>query len=332
VTTVLLVGVGAVGARAARQLVETPGIDRLLIADARPARVGEVAEAMGDKAEIVDWQAGTPLPAGVDTVACAVPSGDDITIARDALDAAVPCVSASDDTLTIQGLLELDASARDMNVPIVVGAGLAPGLSDVLVRHAANSFDTLDDVNIARWGAAGEASASSVRVALADRGAELRDGAVVELRKRGGEELVWFPNPVDARACEPVANGLELLLHAVPNLARASIRFGRAEKPSRSWPRRQDPINEWGALRVEVWGTRGALREPAVFGAIDRTATAAGTVLALSAAALAGALPTLVRPTPGAWGLGGVVEPRAFLAELARRGVKVAVFEGVPVA
>jgi len=109
VTTVLLVGVGAVGARAARQLVETPGIDRLLIADARPARVGEVAEAMGAKAEIVDWQAGTPLPAGVDTVACAVPSGDDITIARDALDAAVPCVSASDDTLTIQGLLEVAA-------------------------------------------------------------------------------------------------------------------------------------------------------------------------------------------------------------------------------
>ena len=331
-TTVLLVGVGAVGARAARQLVETPGIDRLLIADARPARVGEVAEAMGAKAEIVDWQAGTPLPPGVDTVACAVPSGDDITIARDALDAAVPCVSASDDTLTIQGLLELDASARDMNVPIVVGAGLAPGLSDVLVRHAANSFDTLDDVNIARWGAAGEASASSVRVALADRGAELRDGVVVELRKRGGEELVWFPNPVDARACEPVANGLELLIHAVPNLPRASIRFGRAEKPTRSWPRRQDPINEWGALRVEVWGTRGAQREPAVFGAIDRTATAAGTVLALTAAALAGALPTLIRPTPGAWGLGGVVETRAFLAELARRGVKVAVFEGVPVA
>jgi len=332
VTTVLLVGVGAVGARAARQLVETPEVDRLLLADARPARVAQVAEAMGPKAEIVDWQPGTALPDGVDAVACAVPSGDDVTIARDALDAAVAFVSASDDTETIQRLLGLDAAAREMGVPLVVGAGLAPGLSDVLVRHAADSFDTIDDVNIARWGAAGEASASSVRVALSARGAELRDGAVVELRKRGGEELVWFPNPVDARACEPVGNGLELLAHAVPGLARASIRFGRAERPTRSLPLRRDPMNEWGAVRVEVWGVRGAEREPRVFGAIDRTATATGTVLAVTVAGLAGAIPAVVRAEPGARGLGGVVEPRAFLGELARRGLKVAIFEGVPVA
>jgi hypothetical protein len=332
VTTILLVGVGAVGARAARQLVETPGVDRLLLADARPARVAEVADAMGDKAEIVDWQPGLPLPEGVAAVACAVPAGDDVTIARDALDATVPCVSASDDTLTIQGLLALDDAARETGVPIVVGAGLAPGLSDVLVRHAADGFDTVDDVNVARWGAAGEASASTVRVALADRGAELRDGVVGELRKRGGEELVWFPDPVDARGCEPVANGLELLTHAVPGLTRATIRFGRAEKPTRSWPRRSDPINEWGALRVEVWGSRGAAREPVVYGAIDRTATAAGTVLAVATAAVAGLLPGLIRSEPGAYGLGRVVVPRAFLGELARRGLKVAIFDGVPVA
>ncbi len=330
--TVLLVGAGAVGARAARQLVETPGVDRLLIADARPARAAEVGGAMGDAAEIVDWQPRMALPAGVDAVACAVPAGDDIAIARCALDASVPCVSASDDTATIQELLELDAPARENGVAIVIGAGLAPGLADVLVRHAAESFDTVDEVNVARWGAAGEASASSVRVALLDRGAELRDGEVVELRKRGGEELVWFPNPVDARPCEPVSNGLELLSDAVPNLARATIRFGRAERPTRSWPRRNDPMNEWGALRVEVWGRRGAVREPVVYGAIDRTATATGTVLALTTAALAGALPGVVRSTPGARGLGGVVEPRGFLTELARRGVKVAIFEGVPVA
>jgi hypothetical protein len=313
-------------------LVETPGVDRLLLADARPARVAEVAEAMGAKAEIVDWQPGTALPEGVDMVACAVPSGDDVTIARDALDAAVPFVSASDDTETIQQLLELDQAAREIGVTVVIGAGLAPGLSDVLVRHAADSFDTIDDVNIARWGAAGEASASSVRVALSDRGAELRNGEVVELKKRGGEELVWFPNPVDARPCEPVSVGLELLAHAVPGLARASIRFGRAERPARSLPLRRDPMNEWGALRVEVWGARGAGREPRVFGAIDRSATATGTVLAVTAGGLVGVLPAVLRAEPGARGLGGVVEPRAFLEELARRGLKVAIFEGVPVA
>jgi hypothetical protein len=91
-------------------------------------------------------------------------------------------------------------------------------------------------------------------------------------------------------------------------------------------------VNEWGAIRVEVWGRRGAAREPVVYGAIERTEIAAGTVLALTAAGLSGALPTLVDRRPGVQGLGSVVTPRAFLAELASRGVKVAVFEGVPVA
>ncbi|MGZ4674938.1 MAG: hypothetical protein ACXVJ7_09495 [Acidimicrobiia bacterium] len=330
-TTVLLVGAGAVGGRAARQLVETPGVEQLLIADARPNRAAQVAEVMGDRATTIEWQPGMDLPDGVTAIAAAVPPGDDVTIARDAIDAGVPCVTATDDTTAIQALLELDAPARDTGVPIVIGAGLAPGLTDVLVRHARETFDVVDDVNVARWGAAGEASASTVRVALADRGAELRDRAITPLVKRGGEELVWFPNPVDARACEPVSNGLELLLHAAPQLERATVRFARAEKPPRTWPRRPDPINEWGAIRVEVWGRRGAARDTVVYGAIERTEIAAGTVLALTTAALAGVLPGLVRPRPAVSGLGGVVETRPFLAELARRGVKVAIFEGVPV-
>jgi hypothetical protein len=331
VTTVLLVGAGAVGGRAARQLVETPGVDRLLVADARPARAGQVAELMGERATTIDWQPGTGIPEGVSAIAAAVPAGDDVTIVRDAIDAGVPCATVTDDTAAIQDLLALDAAATGCGVPVVIGAGLAPGLSDLLIRHACDVFDVVDDVNVARWGVAGEASASTVRVALADRGAELRLGVVEALAKRGGEELVWFPNPVDARACEPVGNGLELLLHAAPDLERATVRFAPPEKPPRGWPRRVDPVNEWGAIRVEVWGRRGAAREAVVYGAIERTEIAAGTVLALTTAALAGVLPGLVTATPGVRGLGGVAAPRAFLAALAHRGVKVAVFEGVAI-
>jgi len=331
VSTVLLVGAGAVGGRAARQLVETPGVERLLVADARPARAAQVAELMGEKASTIEWHPGSGLPDGVHVVATAVPPGDDVTIVRDAIDAGVPCVTTTDDTTALQTLLELDPEARERGVTVVVGAGLAPGLSDLLLRHARDGFDAIDDVNIARWGVAGEASASTVRVALADRGAELRGGVIEPLVKRGGEELIWFPNPVDARACEPVSNGLELLRHAIPDLDRATVRFAPPEKTPRGWPRRPDPVNDWGAVRVEAWGRRGAAREAVVYGAIERTEIAAGTVLALTAAALAGALPGLVVPAAGVSGLGGVAEPRAFLAELSRRGVKVAIFEGVAV-
>jgi len=72
-----------------------------------------------------------------------------------------------------------------------------------------------------------------------------------------------------------------------------------------------------------------------VYGVIDRTAIAAGTVLAVAAARLAGIAPGLAArkgPSAGAHGLAALVEPVPFLAELARRGVKAAVFEGVAVA
>ena len=77
---------------------------------------------------------------------------------------------------------------------------------------------------------------------------------------------------------------------------------------------------------------RDHARALVVYGVIERTAVAAGTVLAVTAAALAGALPEVAPgDTPGATGLGAVVKSAPFLAELARRGVKAAAFEGVAV-
>jgi hypothetical protein len=83
-----------------------------------------------------------------------------------------------------------------------------------------------------------------------------------------------------------------------------------------------------------VWGWRAGARTVVVYGVIERTGVAAGTVLAVAGARVAGLLPDLrLRATePGARGLGALVEPAPFLAELAHRGVKAAAFEGVTAA
>ncbi len=82
-----------------------------------------------------------------------------------------------------------------------------------------------------------------------------------------------------------------------------------------------------------MWGWRANTRDAVVYGVIERPGVAAGTVLAVTTAKIAGLLPALQlrTPEPGARGLGAVVEPAPFLAELARRGVKAAAFEGVTV-
>jgi hypothetical protein len=142
--------------------------------------------------------------------------------------------------------------------------------------------------------------------------------------------LVWFPEPIGGRDCRTVTAGAGLLVDAFPDVGRISVQLG--EPPRRSWPKRRfGDAGDWGAARVEVWGRRQGTHDCVVYGIVERTAVAAGAVLAVVAARLAGAIgaPLL---EPGVRGVGALVEPVPFLAELSQRGVRAAVFEGVPVA
>jgi len=332
--TILLDGAGAVGVRAARQLVDTPGIDRLLVSARGSSRAQDVARALGDRAEAVDLRPDDSLPEGVDAVAAALPAGLVVARARRAVEAGVPFASSVDDADATAALLDLDEAARNAGVVVAPGCGLAPGMADVLSRHAADALDSVDEIHVARAGAAGPASMAAVRRARRETPVEWRDGDWHEERRRD-PELVWFPDPIGARECEPVAMGVLLLVRAFAGVRRVTVRL--SEPPSRrlAWPGRRGLDEGWGSTRVEAWGWRGQAREVMVYGVIDRTAVATGTVLAVAAARLAGVAPGLGArdgPDGGVHGLAALVEPVPFLAELARRGVKAAVFEGVGVA
>jgi hypothetical protein len=334
-TTVLLAGLGAVGTRAARQLADTPGVDRLLVVDRDAERTAMVAEALGDRVDALEWGGAGPALAGVDAVASALGGGVDATFADRCVEARIPFASVDDDTRVLHDLLARDHEARARGVAVAAGCGLAPGLADVLARHAAGAFETVDEVHVARAGASGPACISTMRRARHDRALEWRDGELVESRRRVGAELVWFPDPIGALECELVANGVELLAASFTGVARVSMRFAEPpeERPLLRWLRPPMANAGWGATRVEVWGTRGRAREAMVYGVIEQTSTAAGTVLAVTTAGLAGVLDVLSEPRPvGVHGLATLVEPIPFLAELSNRGVRAAVFEGVPVA
>ena len=325
-TTALLVGAGAVGVRAGRQLVDTPGLEKLLVADRHPERARELAEVLGGTA--VPYG---PLPAGIDAVALAIPGDPAVPYAHRAAVARVPVAAVSDDPTGLTGLLALDPLAQEQEVSVVVGCALAPGLTDVLARHAADALDEADEVHVARVGAAGEACATALRRVRRERPVEWRDGRARTVR-RLGPELVWFPDPVGARECVSIA-GVETIHQTVQTVTRATLRAADVPPPRRRLLGPPRPRDDWGAARVEVWGWRGSVRDAVVYGVIERPGVAAGTVLAVATAKIAGLLPSvqLRTPLPGARALGAVVEPAPFLAELARRGVKAAAFEGVAV-
>jgi hypothetical protein len=332
VTTVLLVGTGAVGAAAARQLLDTEGIDELLLAGRRPARAAELAARLGARARAVEYRPGEPLPSDIAAVATAVPSEVDAAVAATAVDAGVSFVSCTDASSAVDALYALDRGAVEAGVTLAAGCGLAPGFSDVLVAHAVNALDEADEVHVARAGVAGPASQASVRRALREPALEWHGGAWHEDR-RYGPELVWLPEPFGPRECESVGSTIRALVRGLPAVRTATFRVCEPERRRVSLPGR-GPEEQWGAARVVVWGRRGRVHEPIVYGVVDRLAPSAGAVLAVATAVLAGALPALrtgVGTPAGVRSLAELVAPVPFLAELAQRGLSAVAFEGVEV-
>jgi hypothetical protein len=326
VSTVLLAGLGEVGVRAARQLVETQGIDRLLVAGRDPRRSQEVCASLGDRARAIEWHPGDDLPPGVDAVAACVPDRLEEAVVDAALRAAVPVAITTDTSDALEVVLALDQAARDAGVVVAAGCGLAPGLACVLARHAADLFDSVEEIRVARCGIAGPASERAVREELRPLPDRVRGGH----RRRGPRlcELVWFPEPLSARDCQFVTGGGVLLERAFGGVERLS--WSLAEPQQRRFGlRRGDPDEGWGAVRVEVFGRRDGSIEPVVYGVVDRTALAAGVVLAAATARLVGPGRAL-RQESGVHSLAALVDPVEFLADIATRGVRAAVFEGAP--
>ncbi len=325
---IAVVGAGAVGSRVARQLASTPEVDELVVVDAQPARAEAVAAAIADEGRVRTAPASDQLPGGLDVVVLSVAPGAHRDLAERALEAGSSVVSTSDQLDDVTALLALDAEARERGRSVVVGAGFAPGLTCVLACHAAGTFDSVDEVHVAKVGTGGPSCARQHHDALAGEALDWRDGGWVRRRGGSGRELCWFPDPVGPEDCYRAALPDALLLvGSFPGVSRVTARVGanRRDRFTARLPmlRRPHPEGGVGAVRVEVRGRRGQGRDVAVLGAMDRPGVAAGAVAAVAAVWVADG-----QLAAGAAGLASSVSPVPFLAELARRGVKAAAFDG----
>lgn len=336
---VVVVGGGIVGVRAARELV-SPGPDgasttgRVGLVSRRPQRRAQLASSFGRDVEVTD---GLRLDGGdrPDVVVVARAAREQADVARAAVAAGCHVVTTSDDPDEVAELLALDERARAAGVSVVVGATMSPGLSCLLAALAARGMDAVDEVHVARAGAAGPACARQRLRALRGTAVEWRDGNWQRRAGFSGRELCWFPDPVGAHDCyraelpEPA-----LLVDALPGLQRVSARLAanRRDRAFAVLPVLVGPPPEGGpgAIRVEVRGSRAGERAVTVYGAFDRPGVASAATAAVAALWLGGspALAGVAAPEPGARSLAAVGDPRPLLAELARRGVRAAVFEG----
>ena len=319
---IAVVGSGAVGSRAARQLASTDGVE-VLVDDPDLGRVGRTLAAIGDRARRL---ADGDRP---DAVVVASPTGTQVDHARRWLADGVAVVTTGDDVADVQALLDLDAEAAERGVPVVVASGFAPGVSCLLAAHAAATFDHVDEIHVARVGTGGPSCARQHHAALRGVSLDWRDGAWQRRQAGSGRELCWFPDPVGGRDCYRAALPDPLLLvPAFPGVERVTSRLAanRRDRLTAGLPMLRPPHAEGGpgAIRVELRGDRAGGRAVLVYGAMELPAVAAGATAAAVAIAVAGGR---VRRA-GAGGAAALLEPLPILRDLAERGVRAAAFDG----
>lgn len=344
-----VIGVGATGARAARQLASCDEVSSVVLAGPGP-RPRNLAGALGDQVHVADaWpEVGTGEPSpewlkaffgrGLSAVVLAGPSGSHVPVARAAIAAGVHVVSTADSTADATGLLDLGPAATSAGVSVTAGAAFSPGLSCVLARHVSGWVDEVDEIHVARFGTGGPACARQHHSALGSFASDWRDGTLVRRSGGSGRELCAFPEPVGSLDCYRAALAETHLLHAAfPEAQRITARqaANRRQRLTAWLPmlRQPHPEGRIGAVRVEVRGRRDGMQVTEVTGVIDRPAVAAGAVAGLVARwAVSGRLPA------GAYGLArGLDDETAgehgrptveFLDTLAELGVRAAVFVG----
>ncbi|MDQ1397370.1 MAG: hypothetical protein QOG64_2629 [Acidimicrobiaceae bacterium] len=322
----VLFGTGAVGSRVARQLASTEGIEDLRLVDPDDARAEFVASSLGAPARVVG--AGTALE-GADVVLLAMPDGH-APLAERALEQGMHVVSVADDVDEVRALQALDAEARERGLSVAIGAAFSPGLTCVLARHGAATLDVVSEIHVAKTGTGGPSCARQHHTALGGSAIDWRDGVWAHRRGGSGRELCWFPDPVGGQDCYRGALPDSLLLvQAFPGVQRVTARMSatRRDRLTARLPMLRPPHPEGaiGGVRVEVRGRSGSVSDLLVLGAIDRPAAASGAVAAVAAVwATSGRF-----ARPGAAGLAELLDDTApFLHELARRGIKAAIFEG----
>jgi len=240
----------------------------------------------------------------------------------------------SDNLDDVRSLLALHAEAEASDAVLVVGCGVAPGLSGLLARYLAAQLHTLDELHVAIHGTAGPECARQHHDALGDTALGWHDNEWIEPPGGSGRDLVWFPEPIAAHDCYRAALADPLLLQrAFPTAARISARVSatRRDRLTARLPMLLPPhaSGDLGAVRVEARGAdvKGG-RETVMAGAAAPTAELAAAVAVATAVAFADG--STERPVAGMYGTAdAALEPLELLRRATEYGVRVQEFTGV---
>ena len=369
---VLLLGAtGVVGRKTAAELLRQPAVETLWLCGRRETELTALAGAFANPErvrprgfDLAEASLHANLFSDADVVvSCAGPAYEtEEPAVRAAIEGGAPYVSLCDDSLGLERARAFHGAAFDAGVTVVPGCGLSPGLTTLLIAHAANQLDALEaiDIALARSSveAHGEAATHHLLHELSHEAVVVKDHRLIRERAGSAPKLVYFPEPVGWVETFRVGHPEVLTMpDRYPEIASVQFRAGLAEritmdtarafgatpfarndtaralfitatKPLRPLIDRLPPRGApWSAARVDLHGVRDNQPNTVSLAVVDRLLNF--TSAALTQAALR--LGTGETRAKGVCSADAAFEPGSFLQDLTRRGIAVAELEPTPV-
>ncbi len=233
---ILVLGGGAQGSAAAWDLLRTPGVVEVVVADRPGADVPDFLAprvGRGLRMESVDAKEPAsvrPVLEGMDAVVCALPYYFNLEMARLAVEAGVHFADLGGNTGIVEAQRELDGLARERGVSVIPDCGLAPGMVNILAQAGIDALDRTDTVRMWVGGLPEHPepplnyqivySLEGVLDYYTTPGLVLADGELREVEALDGLETLDFPEPLGTLEAFYTAGGVSTM----PHRYRGSIR------------------------------------------------------------------------------------------------------------
>jgi lysine 6-dehydrogenase len=269
---IMIAGSGLMGPAAVANTLSDPAVSEVTVCDVDPRKLEACVarHASGPGAgrlrarqiDLADAARTAELMGEHDAVVSALPLAATVLAMEGAMRAGVPIVDMA--RVPDAQFAALRERFRDARVPIVCGAGLEPGLTEIFARSLAEQLDTADELHI-KCGGVPERPAPPLgykivfggdAMPLKDTdGLEIRDGELVQVTRYSGVESVFFAGVGELEAWHEGFMPWMLEIPALQNLRTATQKTIR-------WPgyaAKVSVLKELGLLRmdpVEVDGVR----------------------------------------------------------------------------
>lgn len=206
---VVLGGAGDMGSEAVRDLVKSPEVKKITIADLNMEAAEKLASSLGNKKvrvqrvdatsrqDLVSVLRGHTVAAG----ALGPFYRFEKPIVEAVLAAGINYVSICDDHDAISAAIQLDQAARDKGCKVLTGMGWTPGLSNILARNGYDALEKTSSIRIYWAGSAGDSTGFAVILHTIHIFSRLvpsyQRGRTIQVKAGSSREVVEFLPPLN---------------------------------------------------------------------------------------------------------------------------------------